>query len=112
MKLSWQFILTVVILLGICGSAQGAVKGKKVYRLEACDCVGVYEKDMTFLSDILGEPNIEVEASSRAKAQAEADKQCFDSFRGANPEVKEGEVSSTGCTAFEKVANLDDWQAI
>ena len=122
-SISSQLLLSLIVLLGLSYNAHGnsTSQSKKstkniTYKVENCDCLGFSDDIPTFLSDLPGATNIDIEAQGKTLDEAEksAQNMCVETYRNfasIGTQEKASDVTQTGCQAFKTAAN-GEWESI
>ena len=118
-SISAQLIVSLVILFGLSYNAHGKADAKKSttkYKVENCDCLGFSDDIPTFLSDLPGASNIDIEAEGKSIDEAEktAQNMCIETYRtyaSVGEHNNNTSVTQTGCQAFKTAAN-GEWESI
>ena len=113
MKISSQLILSLIVILGVSGTANAkrTKKSQKIYKVASCDCVGDHEGIPTFLSDLAGKTNVQARSKSLKKAQAKANRKCKKRFKRYS-KAKRNDVSIAGCRKMVTIAGTGRWQEL
>lgn len=117
-SISSQLVLSLIILLGISVNAHG--KGlqteRTTYKVEKCDCLGFSDDIPTFLSDLPGASDIDIQAEGKSprEAQEMAQNMCIETYRNyasVSPSENNLSVTQTGCQLFKSTSE-GDWESI
>ena len=116
MKISSQLILSLIVILGVSGTANAkrtkrAKTSQKIYKVASCDCVGDHQGIPTFLSDLAGKTNVQAKSKSLKKAQAKANRKCKKRFKRYS-KTKGNDVSIAGCRNMFTIAGTGRWQEL
>lgn len=118
-SISSQLALTLIVIFGLSYSAHGsqAKKAKNAtYKVEKCDCLGFSDDIPTFLSDLPGASDIDIQAEGKSPSEVQkiAKNMCVETYRNyasVSPTEDVSNVTQTGCQVF-KSTNDGDWESI